>query len=321
MKNMEREDIHLISRHSTLSQKGIAKALREKVYPTSESWFKFLKLFFFVFGIGFSLLGIVFFFAYNWTALHKFVKLGLVEGLIIITMIIALLPQIDKRTRNLMITGCSLLIGVLFALFGQIYQTGANAYDFFLAWTLFITLWVLVTDFSPLWLLYFLLINTTLILYQQQVAADWSVTWLFTLLFLINGTVLITSTLIQRFRIGNLNIPIYFLNIMALATVTFATSGLIGYIFQFDWRESSLLILSYTPAFLGGIYYGIKIKSGFYLSVLPFSLIVLISALLVKISENEWMFLLISIFIMASATLVVRNLIHMHKEQPYEKQR
>lgn len=313
MEKIQREDIHLISKHSNLSKKGIANALREKIYPDNESWQKFLRLLFLTLGIGFTVSGIVFFFAYNWADLHKFIKLGLIESLIIITTVVVLLPSITNTTRSIILTGSSVLVGVLFAVFGQIYQTGANAYDFFLVWTLFVTLWVLVSNFAPLWLLYLLLINTTLILYDQQVASDWSAVLLFTLLFLLNSGILIIAMLISKYQ-SSIRIPIYFLNIMALGAATFATIGIICGIFKPSMPEFPVLALSCGVAFIGGIWHGIKIKSGFYLSVIPFSLIIIVSALLIKISEDEWMFLLISVFIIISMTLVIRNLINMHQK-------
>lgn len=313
MEKIQREDIHLISKHSNLSENGIAKALRENVYPDSASWQKFVRLFVLTLGIGFTVSGIVFFFAYNWADLHKFIKLGLIESLIVVTTAIVLLPIITNTTRSIILTGSSVLVGVLFAVFGQIYQTGANAYDFFLVWTLFITLWVLISNFAPLWLLYLLLINATLILYDQQVASDWSGVLLFTLLFLLNSCILIGAMLIPKYW-SRMHIPTYFLNIMALVSATFATIGVISGIFNPDVPEFPVLVLSCGAAFVGGIWHGMKIKSGFYLSVIPFSLIIIVSALLIKISEDEWMFLLISLFIIISVTLVIRNLINMHQK-------
>ena len=139
---IQREDIHIISRHSNLTEQAIERVLKENVYNDKEMWKKFLRLFFITLGIGFTTAGIIFFFAYNWADLNKFIKLGLTEVLIIATTIIVLLPKIKSSTRNIILTGSSFLVGVLFAVFGQIYQTGADAYDFFSAWTVFITLWV-----------------------------------------------------------------------------------------------------------------------------------------------------------------------------------
>ena len=169
MINIQREDIHIISRHSNLTEHEVEKSLHEHAYSDKKMWQKFLQLFILSLGIGFTVSGIIFFFAYNWADLHKFVKIGIVEGLLIATILVMLITKTTDNIKNIILTGASVLVGVLFAVFGQIYQTGANAYDFFLGWTIFITLWVLISNFASLWLVYRVLINSTFVFYSQQV--------------------------------------------------------------------------------------------------------------------------------------------------------
>lgn len=311
---MQREDIQIISRHSNLSEERVAKTLKESVYNDKEAWQKFLRLFFISLGVGFTMLGIVFFFAYNWADLHKFTKIGLTEGVLITATILTLLPKINDNIKNIILTGASVLVGILFAVFGQIYQTGANAYDFFLAWTIFATLWVLVSNFTPLWLLYLVLINTTFILYSQQVAKDWSGIFICTLLFIINVAVLISVPLFVKKKT-----PHWFLNIVALASISYATIGIVIGIFYKYEATFPLLILITFIVFALGIWHGLKTKSGFYLSVIPFSLIIIVSALLIKISDGQMMFLFLSLFIIASVTLTIKNLIDIQKKWTNEK--
>jgi len=261
----------------------------------------------------------LFFFAYNWADLHKFTKIGLIQGVLIITTILTLLPQINKKIKNIILTGASVLVGIQFAVFGQIYQTGANAYDLFLAWTIFVTLWVLVSNFAPLWLLYLVLINTTFILYSQQVVKDWSEILICTLLFVINLTFLVSATLFVKKKTTT-----WFLNIVALTSISFATIGIvIGIIDKYQKHEESFsfpILISITSiAFVLGIWHGLKVQSGFYLSAIPFSLIIIISALLLKISSEEMMFLFVSLFIIAGVTLTIKNLIDIQKKWANEK--
>ena len=145
MEKIEREDIQIITRHSNWSEKSIDNILKKDIYSDKQSWHKFLRLFFISLGVGFTTAGIIFFFAYNWADLHKFIKIGLIEGLIISLTLVILFSKISLDIKNILFTGTSILVGVLFAVFGQIYQTGANAYDFFLGWTMFITIWVFVS--------------------------------------------------------------------------------------------------------------------------------------------------------------------------------
>jgi len=220
--------------------------------------------------------------------------------------------------RNIILTGAAVLVGVLFAVFGQIYQTGANAYDFFLAWTVFVTLWVLVSNFAPLWLLYLILINTTFILYSQQVAQDWSEVLVFTLLFVINTGVLLTTFLLSGYK-KTITAPHWFINIVALASTSYATIGIVIGIFDNYRAAFPILILLTSIVFAMGIWHGLRTKNGFYLSIIPFSLIIIISAFLINISEGEMMFLLVSLFIMGSITWVIKNLMDMQKKWIHEK--
>jgi c-di-AMP phosphodiesterase-like protein len=63
-----------------------------------------------------------------------------------------------------------------------------------------------------------------------------------------------------------------------------------------------------------GFEYGLKVKSGFYLSIIYFSIIIIISAFLFNIAEGEIMFLFISLFIIVSVTYAILNLIKLQKE-------
>lgn len=313
MKDIQREDIYIISSHSNLSEQAVDKALKENVYNDKEAWQKFLSLLFITLGVGFTVSGIVFFFAYNWADLHKFIKIGLIEGLIIAVTTVVLFLKTNIKLRNIILLGAAILVGVLFAVYGQIYQTGANAYDFFLAWTIFVSLWVVVSNFAPLWLLYLILINTTFILYSEQVARDWSEVFVFSLLFVINTIVLIGTILLSKhWKIANP--PAWFLYIVALASATFATIGIIVGIFGEYQLVFPIFILIAAAVYALGIWYGLKTKSVFYIAVIPFSLIIIGSGLLIKISDGEMMLLLVSLFIITSVTLVIKELIAIQKK-------
>jgi len=313
MIKIEREDIKIISRNSNWSERSINKILKQEIYSNKESWQKFLRLFFISLGIGFTTAGIIFFFAYNWADLHKFIKIGLIEGLIVITILTVLFSKISLDIKNILLTGASILVGVLFAVFGQIYQTGANAYDFFLGWTMFITIWVLISNFAPLWLVFITLINTTLILYSQQVAHNWSEVFVFTLLFIINILFLITALFGKKIN-AKIKSPIWFSNLIALASVSFSTIGVVFGIF--DQNQTSFFILIIVTSILYGIgiKYGLKVKSSFYLSIIPFSIIIIISALLIKLSYDIRMFFFITLFLIGSVTFLIKILVDLQKK-------
>jgi len=310
---MDRNDIQIISSHSNWTEKGIDKVLKEKVYSDANSWKGFLNLLFISLAVGFTVSGIIFFFAYNWTDLHKFAKMGLIEGLIVLATGAVLFSKLNLNVKNILLTGASVIVGILIAVFGQIYQTGANAYDFFLGWTLFISLWVIISNYPPLWLVFLTLVNTTFVLYSQQVASYWSEVFVFSILFLFNSLVLVTIHLISKYR-KNLKVPTWFSSLLGLAAIVFSTIGII--IGIFDKHQSSFLILLLLSiiAYGVGLTYSIKTKNGFYLSIIPFSIIVIISALLIKISEDAAMFFIVSLFIIVSVTLLIKGLLDIQKK-------
>jgi uncharacterized membrane protein len=313
MNPIEREDIHIISRHSNLDKKKVAGLLQANVYNSKEAWQKFLQLFFITLGIGFTVAGIIFFFAYNWADLHKFAKIGLVEALILLTTGLIFLPKLNTNTRNIILTGAAALVGVLFAVFGQVYQTGTNAYDFFLAWVVFITLWTLVSDFAPLWLLYLLLVNTTIVLYAQQVARNWEGLFVITLLFVINTLVLVAFTMLSKYK-KELHAPGWFLNTIALAATTFATIGMVIAIFDGGSGISAVLLLFTVVAFASGFWYGLKYRKLFYLSIIPLSVIIILSALILEMWGESSMLLFVCLFIIGSVTGVIKGLLSLQQK-------
>jgi len=319
MNKINSTDIHIITKNSDVSEDVIHRALHESIYPDKADWKKFLQVFLITLGIGFTVAGIIFFFAYNWASLHKYVKIGLIQVLILVTTLLVFLPKLQPLVRNIILTAAALLVGVLFAVYGQVYQTGANAYDFFLAWTVFITIWVVVSNFAPLWLIYLILINTTFSLYVEQVANDWSTIFNLSVLCYINAAVVVLAT-IWNTRNTTIQVPGWFLNTVALAAVFFATLGIGNGIFESYSITFTILILITTLLYGLGLWHGLTTRNLFYLSVIPLSLIIIFSALFVKISTGEIMFLFISSFVILSVTLVIKSLIDLQKKWNHEKQ-
>ncbi len=204
------------------------------------------------------------------------------------------------------------VVGVLFAVFGQIYQTGANAYDFFLGWTAFISLWVIIANYSPLWLVFVVLINTTFILYTQQVIQVWSELMVITIVFFINALLLVGSLSLSTIN-KQLEVPAWFTNVLALGVVSISTIGVVLGIFEGSEASFSILLLGTIVSYGAGLIYGWNIKSTFYLSIIPFSLIIIFSAVLIDISNDADMFFGIGVFIIVSVTVLIRGLLSIQK--------
>jgi len=104
--------------------------LQSDVYSSALAWKKFLRILLIVFAIGFTTAGIIFFFAFNWNGLHRFAKLGLVEFVLTAVLLLAIWIK-NSLVKNILLLAASLIVGALFAVFGQAYPTSATAFDFF----------------------------------------------------------------------------------------------------------------------------------------------------------------------------------------------
>ncbi|WP_333614162.1 DUF2157 domain-containing protein [Psychrobacter sp.] len=145
-----------------------AAATHLEVYPSKRTWLNFFDKALLIIGAVALVLSLVFFIAYNWQNLGKIGKFALVEGALAIT--IALYVSLSFRRqfqliRQLLLLIASIITGSLLALFGQIYQTGADTWQLFFAWAILITPWVVIARFPALWLLWLGLINAFLLLY------------------------------------------------------------------------------------------------------------------------------------------------------------
>lgn len=225
---MNREQIHIIARHSDWSSEDIEKALQKKVYPSPRSWQLFIKWACLAIGLSFFVAGIVFFFASNWQHLHKFTKLGILIGAIIIVVSFSLYPKLEPLIRKILLTVASVLTGVLFAVFGQVYQTGANAYEMFLAWMALTMVWVIVAKFPVLWLLYIVLGNITWFTYVAQGGSGYIYDLRFEINAILNFFIFVLATKKPTLFIEDRKIPNWFLFIIAIPAIAMYVAALIN---------------------------------------------------------------------------------------------
>ncbi len=167
-----RRTIEQLLHHGFLPLKNTeAAATHLEVYPSKRTWLMFFDKALLIIGAVALVLSLVFFIAYNWQNIGKMGKFALVEGALVITiaLYVALsfrkLRQRFQLIRQLLLLIASIVTGSLLALFGQVYQTGADTWQLFFGWALLITPWVMIARFPALWLLWLGLINACLLLY------------------------------------------------------------------------------------------------------------------------------------------------------------
>ena len=142
------------------------EALRASgILPSRADWYLFFEKLTLWLGIVALAAAAIFFFAFNWEDLGRFAKLGLVEAAILGGLIALWWTDIDRIAAKAVLVLLTLLVGALLALTGQIYQTGADTYELFAWWALLILPWVLVSRFSPLWIVWLVILNLAVFLY------------------------------------------------------------------------------------------------------------------------------------------------------------
>ncbi|TCD02498.1 DUF2157 domain-containing protein [Pedobacter psychroterrae] len=314
-RRLTRNVIQIISRYKGLSATEIKTLFKDEgIYADKSAWAKFIDAVLLSMGTAFLVAGAIFFFAYNWDELHKFVKLGIVQFLILTGIAAVFLVKPNLLVKNIILTGTSMLVGLLFSVFGQIYQTGADAYDFFLGWTVFIFLWAVVSEFAPLWLLLLALINITFSLYVSQIGPDWTAVTTYLILSMVNlAAVILVKYLASKNYITS--VPGWFDKIVVIMAVSCLTTSLVSGIFG---RYPPVWFIALAVCFIiysAGVGYALRHKSIYLLCLISLSVLIILVGLVWEILKvnNEFVLLLIGLVIVACITVLVRELAKLNK--------
>ena len=155
-----------LRREELLPESAFLRALDWSAGPPDRvSWVKFLRRWSLILGIALITSGVLFFFAYNWSELTRFQKFGLLETLIVGGIIGLYMRGMDSTEGKAFLASSAVLVGVLLAVTGQVYQTGADSYRLFLEWSLLILPWCLAGRFTFLWMVEAVLANVTFVLF------------------------------------------------------------------------------------------------------------------------------------------------------------
>jgi uncharacterized membrane protein len=163
---------------STLRRLHAEGLLNEEAFRAAErtlrpagAWLDWIRRTLLLTGSALVLAGVIYFFAYNWAAMGRFLKFGLIEAGIAGCVLAGYRRGLDRLSSRILLLGAAVLVGVLLAVYGQVYQTGADAFALFTGWALLIAGWVLASRFAPLWFVWLLLLDLAVLLYWQQVAS------------------------------------------------------------------------------------------------------------------------------------------------------
>lgn len=123
-------------------------------------------------GLGTTLVlaGVIFFFAYNWQGMTRLERLAVAQvGLFGAAIMSRIVGSRTLPGHMLMVAAC-VMIGVVLAVFGQAYQTGADTYGLFTGWAALMLVWVVAQCYAPLWILWLSVLTTGIWLYIIDVS-------------------------------------------------------------------------------------------------------------------------------------------------------
>lgn len=144
--------LRFLARRGSLKATAYESALRFiGLRPDSTGWTVYWLRILLTAGLLFCVAGVICFFAFNWAAMSHFLKFGLIIALIVVTGGITVWRGPDSLTGGLSLLACGLLAGPLLAVYGQYYQTGADAWELFRAWTIFLALLAMAGRQTGLW--------------------------------------------------------------------------------------------------------------------------------------------------------------------------
>lgn len=279
----EWEDIHLLARNSDWHREDIRAALEDHVYPTRADWRKLAAYLLLGAGSSFLVSGFVFFFAYNWEALTGAAKIIIAVGSFIVVTLTALFAPLPRLAVLTLHTAAVCLIGAVLAVLGQVYQTGANAFDFFAAWMVLTLPWLVAVGFAPLWLVGIAIANAAFITYSQQYGIAYS--------FLVAGTVLFAANgaawLLLWLRFRRRHSFRWLLQLMAFWTVILATVNISAGSFDDRPDQLLLMVLLALLAYLGWGWLALRERSIYYLALVGGGSLITLAFLLMRWLGSE----------------------------------
>lgn len=123
-------------------------------------------------GLGSLGAGVIFFVAANWQAWGLVGRFGLLQAGLLICVAAALWLPPPARVGQAALLLATLFTGALLALFGQSYQTGADLYELFLAWSLLALPFAVAALSGAVWAAWWVVFNIGLGLYCGGLSHD-----------------------------------------------------------------------------------------------------------------------------------------------------
>jgi uncharacterized membrane protein len=217
--------------------------------PTDASWMRFVSAHLLGLGVVFVGFGVTFFFAANWSALGGWTRIGLVAAAIAASGAVAMRAGLETFAGRAALGLAGVLIGPLLAVYGQVFQTGADSFALFVLWAALLTPFVALVRWSGLFLVQVVLAETGLFLgVHQALDLDGGDVIVWVAAAAVTGAALVGVELTKRSRARWLPRVLIISTLLMLAPMSLAVTGADG-LLEAAADSPLLLLLAVCGAF------------------------------------------------------------------------
>lgn len=165
--------LHALAAAGLLDARALARGL-ELVgrHPDAEAWYRFARVHLILLGAALASVGAVFFVAANWDALPAAARIAVAALAVAASTVAGGWIGLERLSGRAAALAGGLLFGPLMALVGQIYQTGADAWELFAAWSAVLLAFAAATRFAGAWITAMVLSVVTAYLWIFQRVGD-----------------------------------------------------------------------------------------------------------------------------------------------------
>ncbi len=154
-----------------------------------------------VLGMSLTLAGIVYFFAFNWDRIPPLVKLAAIALLIAAAVAAVAIAGFGRLVTDAATSAAVILVGVFLAVFGQIYQTGADAWQLFVGWAALTLAFAVLAGSAAAWAVWLAVANVAILTWWDQThpwGADFRAGREFTLIAFDGAFLVARELLVER---------------------------------------------------------------------------------------------------------------------------
>jgi uncharacterized membrane protein len=322
--NEKRQQLFSWQQQGLIKHSNIEQALEiTQANQSGQQWLDFIGHLLLWLGMVAIAMGGIFFFAYNWDNLSSMQKFALIQVVILMGIFLYTQTQEQSLASTAILFFLALMIGALFALFGQTYQTGKDPWQLFFMWTVFITPLAFASRSSIVWILWIALANIGLYLYLELrhgllgMAFQHERNFLF--YALLNSLIALVLEVFYRKQTPLIRSRIAAQVALIFAMVAFSWVAIYS-VFEFLGQNNKSFDLLIYLLWMAVIYYVYRIK---YLDVLVLASWV-VSAILFVLSViarsigdlfESGTLLLFAILILGFTAIGVKWLMSLHKQQ------